>query len=413
MVWLYVPGLVVSKWESESPIPNLEQSLTWRGKPFPRRSWQNVWKKDYWIQVLFGLTSRPSILNPGVESFRSSLAVFPVNLGVLPESGKKLPTLGGYGTQSLKSFAKLDPSMSFLRTSPEWLLEDLNVFSGRWPKSGSMRSGICFERPIAEHRKSGNACSSWATPTAHDGRRPGLDMKSTQKRNLSREVGEWVNQNWPTPRAANPGSRKPGTGGKVLNEEATKNWPTPAANPYGTNQGGAAGRTGPVRPSLETLAKVWPTPTTTERSGTNPKTGRGDGLSKIAKEKWPTPTVGDSRNAANNTAGRSEDAKHHHSGNTLIDATRKWATPTSRDWKDGASPSEKVPTNSLLGRQAPRSHPKGSKPVLNPRFVEHLQGLPIGWTGSEPVEMRFYLLWQHTHGQFLKRGAHTNEQRDV
>ena len=31
---------------------------------------------------------------------------------------------------------------------------------------------------------------------------------------------------WPTPRAANPGSRKPGTGGKVLSEEA-KNWPTP------------------------------------------------------------------------------------------------------------------------------------------------------------------------------------------
>ena len=380
MVWLYVPGLVVSKWESESPIPNLEQSLTWRGKPFPRRSWQNAWKRDSWIQVLFGLTSKPSILSRGVESFRSSLAVFPVNLGVPLESKKKPPTHGGYGTQSLKSFAKLDRSMSFLRTSPEWLLEDLSAFSGRWPKSGSMRNGICFERPIAEHRKNEKECSSWATPTAHDGRRPGLDMKSTQRRNLSREVGEWV-ENWPTPTATegekSPHPRRPKD--KTLTSEA-KSWPTPAANPYGTNQGGAAGRTGPVRPSLETLAKG-----------------------------WPTPTVGDSRNAANNTAGRSEDAKPHHSGNTLIDATRKWATPTSRDWKDGASPSEKVPTNSLLGRQAPRSHPKGLKPVLNPRFVEHLQGLPIGWTGSEPVEMRFYLSFQHTHGQFLKRGASSNE----
>ena len=32
--------------------------------------------------------------------------------------------------------------------------------------------------------------------------------------------------NWPTPRAGNPRNRKPGTGGKVLSEEA-KNWPTP------------------------------------------------------------------------------------------------------------------------------------------------------------------------------------------
>ena len=34
------------------------------------------------------------------------------------------------------------------------------------------------------------------------------------------------NSEWPTLRAANPGSRKPGTGGKVLNEEA-KNWSFP------------------------------------------------------------------------------------------------------------------------------------------------------------------------------------------
>jgi hypothetical protein len=36
-------------------------------------------------------------------------------------------------------------------------------------------------------------------------------------------------KNWPTPRAGNPGSRKPGTGGKILAEEAKKNWPTPTA----------------------------------------------------------------------------------------------------------------------------------------------------------------------------------------
>ena len=38
---------------------------------------------------------------------------------------------------------------------------------------------------------------------------------------------------WPTPRAGNPGSRKPGTGGKILAEEAKKLWRTPQADMAG------------------------------------------------------------------------------------------------------------------------------------------------------------------------------------
>ena len=68
-----------------------------------------------------------------------------------------------------------------------------------------------------------------------------------------------------------------------------------------------------------------------------------------------------------------------------------WATPTGRDWKDGSNPSDKVPTNALLGRQAPRTPMPGRKLVnnttlrLNPLFVEWMMGWPEGWlelTGS-------------------------------
>jgi hypothetical protein len=49
-----------------------------------------------------------------------------------------------------------------------------------------------------------------------------VDEKTCQ---IYKEVNE---ENWPTPRAGNPGSRKPGTGGKILAEEAKKNtWATP------------------------------------------------------------------------------------------------------------------------------------------------------------------------------------------
>jgi hypothetical protein len=56
---------------------------------------------------------------------------------------------------------------------------------------------------------------------------------------------------------------------------------------------------------------------------------------------WPSPTVGDSANAANATATRHNPDSSHHSGTTLVDAAltaqASWATPASRDYKGGSS----------------------------------------------------------------------------
>ena len=70
-------------------------------------------------------------------------------------------------------------------------------------------------------------------------------------------------------------------------------WPTPNASSGGTHSGISA------ETALSELAKghqiglgaaaaMWPTPTSTERPGTNPNTGKGEGLSKTVKM-WPTP----------------------------------------------------------------------------------------------------------------------------
>ena len=89
--------------------------------------------------------------------------------------------------------------------------------------------------------------------------------------------------------------------------------------------------------------------------------------------------------------------------------TKLWATPTSRDHKDGFNPSLKEPTNCLLGRQAPRTPMLGqkfyaSKRALNPQFVEWLMGFPIGWTGLQPLETQSYQQWQQRHGKNLEKG---------
>ena len=102
---------------------------------------------------------------------------------------------------------------------------------------------------------------------------------------------------------------------------------------------------------------------------------------------WPTAVAGDSKSCG--AAGYST-SSGRHAGRTLTDAARQWATPTARDWKDGTSPSDKAPTNGLLGRQAPRAigtkYRVNTGLQLSAPFVEALMGMPHGWTDFVPLE---------------------------
>lgn len=98
---------------------------------------------------------------------------------------------------------------------------------------------------------------------------------------------------------------------------------------------------------------------------------------------WPTATSGDSKSSGE--AGYSTEGGRH-TGTTLTDASRQWATPTARDWKDGKCAEANVPVNALLGRQVLKATGQGSLKDcgrLNPTFVEWLMGAPIGWTAFE------------------------------
>ena len=165
---------------------------------------------------------------------------------------------------------------------------------------------------------------------------------------------------------------------------------------------------------LSEMIGNWPTPTSTERSGTNPHTGKGEGLSKTVKM-FPTPRAGKTTDddeeswMARHAAGKGATPP-------LALAARLWATPTINDSKNNGSTSQQERRGSDLNVQVARMLPTPtgddannvtrtsgafqslSREVdgsLSPDWVSWLMGLPVKWTSLEPLPREEYLDWFH------------------
>jgi hypothetical protein len=109
-------------------------------------------------------------------------------------------------------------------------------------------------------------------------------------------------------------------------------------------------------------------------------------------KKWATPAARDYK-GSNSDEHLAKERGHHDQLANQVVLMQQWRTPTARDGSGtGARPIEERLAQghsvglkdmvSTSGPQAPATSTAGagSRPVLNPAFVELLQGLPIGWT---------------------------------
>lgn len=93
--------------------------------------------------------------------------------------------------------------------------EDLDWSCLTLPRWGSLHDGELWERATPGLPTSETAFGFWRTPCATDGTNGGPNSRdSGGSPHSSAQVAMW-----PTPRAANPGSRPNGKGGKILSEE--------------------------------------------------------------------------------------------------------------------------------------------------------------------------------------------------
>lgn len=177
-MWLHCPWYrsareaAGSRKESDPLSPalalRLSQFCTWRGKRSPPHTWSVRWRRADWLRLLSGLTLKGlghlSFVDFSLWLDRrlwlgrlSPQQGFPASPGQALACEKEPKTSAGSGTTSIGSFAIYDPGSSSWRTPQISLLADLNTFSGLWPKSGSMRNGMCFERPTSAPRIRGRA----------------------------------------------------------------------------------------------------------------------------------------------------------------------------------------------------------------------------------------------------------------
>ena len=161
-------------------------------------------------------------------------------------------TNDGSGLSLQGSYASYDPDTRLWRTYQGSLFGGLEMFSGTWPNSGTMRNGAVYQRPQWVPPISESESSLWPTPTATSNG-PGKDPNNPRGIHQGNALATAVM--WPTPTAMTGGegvapSYKNGKHGwntaaavhDSMNEKPTRMWPTPRAsshqNPVEHGRGG-------------------------------------------------------------------------------------------------------------------------------------------------------------------------------
>jgi len=330
-----------------------EQSLMWRSKPSSAKTWLRRWKKGGLMSLLSGRILKPSIGDSLMEKWISSVEASLVSHLVKQEEGMEVKTQDTCGRTSLKE-------------SNSW--EDLPLFSLKTLKESSAQSskethGLTQKEQVFCTMSS----KSWK------------DWVTKQRQAYSQRVKSVrpINENESLYLVSIQDSTSKEETLLLQNslEDSDLSWGTPRStmSTYGETE---------VLTKEGKFKKEW------QFRLENQVCEMKDGLLTPQQEELV------------NTRGNLQE--------------QSWATPASRDWK-GKYPkhSQEKKLRSFLPDQA---HIGSYVGRLNPRWVETLMGVPVGWTSPncthvltieqmnlECLETELYL--QHAQEQSESCGA--------
>lgn len=162
--------------DCEQFCQHAEQSLTWRSKHTPARTWLQRWKRSCWMQRLSGQTYAPSTLDPFADTSTLYLEAFPASRIQRAAHEKQMQTHGTFSLTSngLSQNANLLAfSLKTSRASSQQNLLELpkpRFSSMSWEdwkaavteQRGAYTARQKLERPTSE---TGSSFSRWPTPT--------------------------------------------------------------------------------------------------------------------------------------------------------------------------------------------------------------------------------------------------------
>ena len=350
-------------WDSEQLCQTYEQSLTVNGKPSRSRSFSAALKKDNWMSALSTRTLKPSLGNSFVTEWVSSAAVIHASHFPPPvtDSAKTTPDTSGLGSK--KELLSCDLASVSLRMSMDTSRWDSPQSSATWKKLVTKRRGEFSARLKSSIAKaemlhtSANASSSWPTASTRD-HKGGYGGGRMRDGKISMDTLDVAVQAY--------------SEGGLL---APENISTPGSRP-----------------------ELWRTPSSSDGEGgimeMRPGTAGKYKLRDHVHANWATPNAGDFK------AGMATGRKQKSLGQDVTNSMANWATPNTLDHMALRSPEAllRQATTTRAGRTAPANLREQVDPAsveiyetltappkpkithkLNPRFVETLMGLPIGW----------------------------------
>ena len=372
----------------------------WRSMNTASESYRPGSGTDCWTGPPSSGTSDAPISDDWPDWWTSSLRDSLASRTAPPASGLEQLTNAISGRTPLDAFAKWDPGGSCWRTFQASLLTNTpEPWSESWPTSVMTLSGTAYRlRPLVPHTSVGGG-SVFPTPLVSDapdaGGPPNQSMNA-KKWNGANSLGQMARQGiWPTPTVNGNNNRK-GLSEKSGDglQTAVRMWPTHRASDgeKGPDQGFQL--RGRHSPALPTAVQLWPTPQAHDARPGNPArveratNNRDGGYRNLNDEAalWPTPVASDSER---------QSPTYPRGNQTPLGAARREHRPVVTLLRRPGPETLEHQPNLLLESVHPTALELALRNggLLNPRWVEWLMGLPIGWTSLEPLEMGSYQQW--------------------
>ena len=326
-------------------------------------------------------TSDAPISDQWPDWWTSSLRDSRVSPIASPEPGLERLTTATSGRTRSEPLGRWDRDGRCWKTCQASLLTGTaEPWPGSWPRSGMTVVGRLYPLRTLEHHTGATGGGAWRieqgyvpTPTASN--RP--NRANTRPRKSLVDLAQNGERMWPTPAArdAKDSGTEPSQWARHtpgLSIQVQRQWPTPQSRDH---RSGEPERMNRPQQNLYDAAAMWPTPTVNgNRNRAEYPTAGGDGL-ETAVKRWRTTQAGDHK-----ISGNPDRIDHPTRQEMLADQVANWPTPRASQ-TGGADRHGEMPEAFRGGK-------------LNPRWVEWLQGIPIGWTETDELPQTNYTAWQ-------------------